>query len=314
MKKTRYTALVLAFSALLLSSCTDPNPSDPVTTDGPAKPPIQSEETGTSDPTTDQGTDPVTDPITDPPITPIESTSAPDTVPPETDPPVTFIPTDDYPAEYAYGNYDFNALFPGTVLGETEMADDEYRDGLVFLGDSTTYGMMYYDILTDSQVWVPKNGTLTMVNVQDAKIWVADENAEMTFTDALARKKPKTLIVTLGVNGISWMGETSFKNEYRKILDAVKTYSPDTVVIAQTIFPVTPKYKLQESINNKKISQANVWIAEVAVEYEIPFLNTASILLNEHGYLKDGSDSGDGMHLMPAVYREILQYVLTHRV
>lgn len=310
MKKTRFTALVLAFSALLLSSCTDSNPSDPVTTDDPAKPPIQSEETGTSDP----ATDPVTDPITDQPITPIESTSAPDTVPPETDPPVTFIPTDDYPAEYAYGNYDFNALFPGTVLGETEMADDEYRDGLVFLGDSTTYGMMYYDILPDSQVWVPKNGTLTMVNVQDAKIWVADENAEMTFTDALARKKPKTLIVTLGVNGISWMGETSFKNEYRKILDAVKTYSPDTVVIAQTIFPVTPKYKLQESINNKKISQANVWIAEVAVEYEIPFLNTASILLNEHGYLKDGSDSGDGMHLMPAVYREILQYVLTHRV
>jgi len=189
---------------------------------------------------------------------------------------------------------------------------------VVFLGDSTTYGLLYYKILPGERqtphVWVPENGTLTLHNVPQAEVYLADEDRSMALTEALAHKKPKILIVTLGVNGVSWMTESSFKQEYREIVDAVREHSPDTLVIPQTIFPIRPEYKHQDSINNVKIARANLWIAELARECGLPYLNTAEILLNEHGYLKKGYDSGDGMHLMPDVYRKIVDYVLEHPV
>lgn len=314
MKHNRVLALLLVLTALMMQACQ------------PSAPPLppQTSATETKSPNTPPVTDPpqtlppVTDPpVTNPPVTNPPVTNPPETIPPDTDPPVTE-PSDNYPPEYAYPELDMPALYPSAVLAKTEHAGDDYRDQLVFLGDSTTYGMRYYGILKGGkktgQVWVPANGTLTLNNVPEVKIYLADEDIEITLNEALARRKPGILVITLGLNGVAWMGKTVFVREYTEIIDAVRTLSPSTQIIMQSIFPIRPEYKNQESINNQKIAQANLWIAELAQVQGIPFLNTAEVLLNEHGYLKTGYDSGDGMHLMPAVYREILEYVLTHRV
>ena len=51
------------------------------------------------------------------------------------------------------------------ILGETPDAGQAYQDSIVFLGDSTTYGMIPYAVLTDGkqtkQVWTPSSGILT---------------------------------------------------------------------------------------------------------------------------------------------------------
>ena len=48
---------------------------------------------------------------------------------------------------------------PPTVLGQTEDMGQDYIDRFVFLGDSTTYGLAYYDVLPHTQVWTPASGT-----------------------------------------------------------------------------------------------------------------------------------------------------------
>ena len=44
-----------------------------------------------------------------------------------------------------------------TQLGETADAGDEYISKMVFIGDSTTYGLKAYDVLDGSQVWTPEH-------------------------------------------------------------------------------------------------------------------------------------------------------------
>lgn len=50
-----------------------------------------------------------------------------------------------------------------TQLGETADAGDEYISKMVFIGDSTTYGLKAYEVLDGSQVWTPSSGTLAPV-------------------------------------------------------------------------------------------------------------------------------------------------------
>ena len=61
---------------------------------------------------------------------------------------------------------------PTTILGETADAGQAYIDKLTFLGDSTTYGLWYYNVLTGgretNQVWTPKSGTLALFNYATA--------------------------------------------------------------------------------------------------------------------------------------------------
>ena len=67
-----------------------------------------------------------------------------------------------------------DAPVSSVLLPETEDAGQEYIDKLTFLGDSTTYGLKFYEVLTGgkntTQVWTPANGTLTLYNYAKATI------------------------------------------------------------------------------------------------------------------------------------------------
>lgn len=49
-------------------------------------------------------------------------------------------------------------------LAETEDAGPEYIDKIVFLGDSTSFGLSAYGILPASQVWTDSIGTMCLFN------------------------------------------------------------------------------------------------------------------------------------------------------
>ena len=90
-------------------------------------------------------------------------------------------------------------------LGETEDAGREYLDKLVFLGDSTTYGIGYYydhgfsaDLVPPSQIWTPASGTLTLAYYATATIVYPETGEEIFIRDAVERAKPEYLVITLG--------------------------------------------------------------------------------------------------------------------
>jgi hypothetical protein len=202
------------------------------------------------------------------------------------------------------------------MLGETADQGQDYVDRMIFLGDSTTYGMKYYAVLSGGkntqQVWTPSNGTLTLSYQGFASIVYPPDGSEIPIRDAVRRALPEYMVITLGVNGISFMDEQAFKSEYRSLVTDIQSISPDTKIILQSIFPVASNYEYLSSINNDKISAANQWVLDIAEECGVRYLNTASVLVGEDGWLPQNLQNGDGLHLNEIGFGIVLAYIRTH--
>ena len=253
-----------------------------------------------------------TAPVTDAPATTSPDTTSPDTASTPVSGDTVEAPSTNTPQT----TLDYLSLYPDTVLAETADAGQAYIDKIVFLGDSTTYGLRAYKMLAGgkdtTQVWTPKTGTLTLSQASFATIVYPETDEELTIADAVAKKKPEYLVITLGVNGVSFMKEDYFKSEYKKIIESVQTASPDTKIICQSIFPVAKTYARLESINNELIDAANKWICEIAAECGVKYLDTNSALRDADGWLPEDYHNGDGMHLQTNSFTIELNNIRTH--
>lgn len=209
-------------------------------------------------------------------------------------------------------------MYPNAVLNESEDAGQSYIDDTVFIGDSTTHGMIFYAVLKDgketTQVWTPKSGTLAMWNLLKENIVYPDDDSEMLIADAIAIKRPEKVVLTLGVNGVSSLSETDFKKYYQELIDVIKRESPDTDIILQSIYPVCDYYQYVNSISMEKINRANSWIAQLANDNDVYYLNTITALVNEKGYLNNDYCNGDGIHISKEGFNVILNYIRTHAI
>lgn len=204
------------------------------------------------------------------------------------------------------------------LLGETADAGREYLDKIIFLGDSTTYGIGYYyrqgytELCPPTQIWTPASGTLTLSNQSTATIVYPESGGEITIKEAARLSQPEILLMTLGVNGVSFMDEQWFIDEYTALINSVKEVSPNTKIILNSIYPVASSYQHIGSISNEKIATANTWIKRIADENGCKYLNTYEILVSEQGTLPESSHNGDGIHLSGETFEIVMQYIRTH--
>jgi lysophospholipase L1-like esterase len=203
-------------------------------------------------------------------------------------------------------------------LGETPDAGRDYLDKIIFLGDSTTYGIgVYYnygftELCPADQVWTPKSGTLTLSYYNIATIVYPGTEEELSIEDAVKRARPEYLLVTLGVNGIAFMDEEWFIRDYTDLVKLIQAASPDTKIILNSIYPVAASYKYQQDINNERIRAANGWIERVAEATGTRFLNSYECLVGPDGNLPEESQNGDGLHLNGESFTKVMQYIRTH--
>ncbi len=231
-------------------------------------------------------------------------------------------PTDD--TESRESLFD-NSVPTFSPLPQTADAGMEYIDEFVFLGESTTYHLKSRGVLsggTDTkQVWAPKSGTLMLdPTTSNARIIYPDSGEELDLSVAAARKKPKYILLTFGLNGaVSTVrhGENYFKDCYTELIDTLLTASPESIIILQACFPVSAAMDMSDfSINaetlNEYIDRINRWSCELSEQLGIGYLNTAEILKTDDGYLLPEYDAGDGYHLSREAYLQILKYMRTH--
>lgn len=208
---------------------------------------------------------------------------------------------------------------PASVeLGETEDAGQEYIDKIVFLGDSTTYGMGAYDVLPFTQIWTDESGTLALFNWEVDPIAYYDPadpyNAEsLSIPDCAARRQPEYLVITLGINGIALLDETEFKDYYVRMIQAIQAASPDTKIICQSIYPVMDSY-VPNGISNEKVNAANKWIYDIAAQTGTRYLNSHDVLMDGSGQLNGeySTDTSMGIHLNTAGFSVLLENIRTH--
>ena len=204
------------------------------------------------------------------------------------------------------------------VLPETPDAGIAYQDSLTFVGDSLTAHLVSRGVLTDGkntkQVWRSESNMINLNSeVTSAKIILPATGEKMTIAEAAAAAKPSILIITLGTDwGVSYLSEQEFKDCYSKLVRQIKEVSPDTVIVLQSIFPVTKDCKV---LDNPKIDTANTWVKAIAADNGCRYLDTQSILKDDSNCLKaEYCNSDDGIHLTASAYEAILAYIRTHAV
>lgn len=197
-------------------------------------------------------------------------------------------------------------------LGESDDMGQEYVDKFVFLGDSTTYGLGFYDIVSDSQVWTPANGTLTLNLWSTATIVYPEDKSELSIKDAVAKKQPEYMLITLGVNGVSFMEEEYFIKEYTSLVQTILEASPNTKIILNSIYPVTASYPASTGITNAKIDTANTWVERIANSTSVKFLDSESVLKDANGALPEDYTNDGVLHLDADSFNIVINYLRTH--
>ena len=203
-------------------------------------------------------------------------------------------------------------------LRETADAGREYLDKFVFLGDSTTFGIgAYYsqgyeDLCPPSQIWTPANGTLTLAYYSIAAVVYPETGEELPIAEAMARRKPEYMMVTLGINGVAFMDEEWFIRDYTSLVRSLQEASPDSRIILNSIYPIARSYQYQNDINNEKIRAANGWVEQIAADTGVRFLNSYECLVGEDGYLPEEDPNGDGLHLTGEAFTKVMEYIRTH--
>lgn len=202
----------------------------------------------------------------------------------------------------------------GDAISKTSEPEDwDYFDDTVMVGDSITYGMASYGYLNFNHVFA-KIGLHQGTALTSKCVYTSSTNG-YSISDALEIAKPGKIYVTLGINAIYSYKADWFYDNYRALLNKIKTASPDSVIIIQSIFPVTQNW----AINNGKpncnqyIAYANQKLSELAKEENCYFLHTYEDLTDEYGFLKP-EFSGDGIHLSRKGYETVFNYILTHPV
>ena len=210
-----------------------------------------------------------------------------------------------------------------TISTEASIQKDEsFIDEFVFLGESTTYHLKSRGVLSEGtktkQVWAPKSGTLMLdFSTCDCRIVFPETNQEMELTEALQIKHPKYMMLTFGLNGATnffSQGKNYFQACYQKLIDTIRSASPDTEIYINSCFPVAKNmdmsnYKIDSKTLNNYIDTINLWAKELALKNELKYINTASTLKDSSGYLNKKFQLEDGYHLNASAYKTILEYI-----
>lgn len=204
-------------------------------------------------------------------------------------------------------------------LERTPDYGQNYIDRIIFVCDTSISGLEHSGALdatqARSQVWSGIDGSLPLdYSIDKAHIVYPETSGNLTVSEAAEIKRPEYIVITVGIeNGVAYCGEEKFKSYYSKLIDSLTESSPASKIILQSVFPVSEGYEEKTpSVTNEKIDRANLWIAELAKEKELRYLDTASALKNEDGSLDTKYDSGDGLHLNQSGYLTVIDYIRTH--
>ncbi len=190
-------------------------------------------------------------------------------------------------------------------------AKTRFVDELTFLGDSITAHMASRADVQPTQIWCTKERYLNLdARIMRARVIAPDTGDEELITDLAGRLRPRYLVVTLGID----YGVYYYRNEpetfalyYEKLLDGIAAASPDTILLPQSIFPVTRACRV---VSNEMIDNANAVIREIAARKGLSYLDTQAVLRDGDGYLEARyCNSEDGIHLNEEAYRVILAYI-----
>ena len=196
------------------------------------------------------------------------------------------------------------------LLPETADAGEDYQKETLFIGDSNTV-RLYANGLVSLQQFCAKEGIGTHAALTEGIVTFKKDNNSYTIAQAVAKMKPRRVVIMLGTND-NGMAVEEFINNYTALVQAIQESYPYTDIIVNTVPPVPANHSNYPNMDQTKIDDFNMALLSMCEQMGLKFLNTAEVLKDANGYgHEDYYQSGD-IHLKPAGLKALLSYLRTH--
>ncbi|MCD8344605.1 MAG: GDSL-type esterase/lipase family protein [Oscillospiraceae bacterium] len=193
---------------------------------------------------------------------------------------------------------------------ECEAVSSDYLDSCVFIGDSITYGLSSYGLVSSSSVYASVSMSIAKVETEE----IETQYGTMTVIEALKESEPENIYVMLGTNGAAWLSVDEMYDYFTAFMKKLRNACSDSEIYIISVPPVTSdkETSVEAPILNSDLDSFN----ELLLEYA----NTNSLhYIDINSYLKDGGSSlpssyaeNDGVHLKYSTYELFIDYILTH--
>lgn len=196
------------------------------------------------------------------------------------------------------------------LLPETADAGEDYQKETLFIGDSNTV-RLYANGLVSLQQFCAKEGIGTHAALTEGIVTFKKDNNSYTIAQAVAKMKPRRVVIMLGTND-NGMAVEEFINNYTALVQAIQESYPYTDIIVNTVPPVPANHSNYPNMDQTRIDDFNMALLSMCEQMGLKFLNTAEVLKDANGYgREDYYQSGD-IHLKPAGLKALLSYLRTH--
>ena len=127
----------------------------------------------------------------------------------------------------------------------------------------------------------------------------------MERLDEVTEGKPAKIFILIGINDISRnIPDTVILDNYKKILQRIKTASPKTKVYFNTVLPVNNTFPDKAQFNkDNHITAVNEGLRQICMDEKITLIDIHTPFLDADKRL-DKQYSYDGLHLNAAGYQK----------
>lgn len=208
-------------------------------------------------------------------------------------------------------------------LPKSARVDASYFNDVVFVGDSISTGLSYYeaanDVLGKAQFLtsVSLSATNALWEVSKKSVHPRYNGQKMKVEDAIPLTGAKKVYIMLGMNDIISVGVDKSVANFTKLCNKILEKAPYVKIYVESVTPRTNQGKKSNSgvLNNKNITLYNRKLAALCQKRGWYFVNVAEVMFDKSGYLNRSycSDpNGMGMHFAYSGCKVWVDYLYTH--
>ena len=201
---------------------------------------------------------------------------------------------------------------PTETYGLSNAECESWFSDAVFIGDSITIGWKNYNnrMLEKNPEFFGNTRFLcegsygvrhALEPISDSSLHPVYGGEQCYIWDAVKKMGAKKVFILFGLNDISIWGVQGTADNYAEVISNIRRESPETeiyVISAMYMF----KGSEREKLNNKNIYALNKLLAEMCRENGYEFVNIASNLIDEGGFLPKEYCSDNYVHQTYSAY------------
>lgn len=209
------------------------------------------------------------------------------------------------------------------AVPESARASSSYFDDAVFVGDSVSLKLSYYEAAVDllGKAQFLTSGSLGSGNalwdIKPESVHPSYQGSKMLIEDAIAQMGAGKVYIMLGMNDIALYGIDASVANMVTLIGRIRSKSPHIAVYVQSMTPLTSTSNLLSSSghNPANIQTYNEKLLAACQSNGWAFVDVASVMYDSNGYLKRDycSDPDDmGIHFTNAGCAAWIDYLYTH--